>query len=247
MKINMHTSHPSAFISSTFVDLFEDRSVVAEALRRRGLNINALDIRPASTQSSKIEIQNGIRESDFVILIIGDRFGSILKNMTGNDSQSITWWEYTNAIKQGKPIIAYFKNVDSSDPLNHDERNNSDYKKKRKLFQHFKKIVTNKHNPSYYTDPYDLSLQIDGSLISIYRSGVKDLSSKNSDLNYKVSRLKSEISIMQSKLTTSSPSNSGNSLSELLGLGLTGNQTTENKSAEVKLNSLFEHMNKYKK
>jgi hypothetical protein len=34
MKINMHTSHPSAFISSTFVDLFDDRRAVADSLKK---------------------------------------------------------------------------------------------------------------------------------------------------------------------------------------------------------------------
>ena len=142
MKVNMHTSHPSAFISSTFVDLYEDRTAIADVLKARGLNVNALDIRPASSQSSKKEILNGIRESDFVILLIGDRFGSILKSMTGNESQSITWWEYTNALKMGKPVIVYFKNVDGSDPKSHDDKSDPLYTKKRVQFERFKKYVT---------------------------------------------------------------------------------------------------------
>lgn len=239
MKINMHTSHPSAFISSTFVDLYEDRSVVAKALRSRGLNVNALDIRPASSQSSKKEILNGIRESDFVISIIGDRFGSILKSMTGSDTQSITWWEYATAIKLGKPVIAYFKNVDLTDPTNHDDRDDSDYQKKRVLFERFKKIVTNSHNPSFYTDPYDLSDQIDKSLISIYRAGVKDLSLKNSELASKVYRLEAEISAIRSKISASSPSDLESPLSGLF--GLTGGQANENKAIEVIVNDLLKH------
>lgn len=203
MKVNMHTSHPSAFISSTFVDLYEDRTAIAEVLKARGLNVNALDIRPASSQSSKKEILNGIRESDFVILLIGDRFGSILKSMTGNESQSITWWEYTNALKMGKPVIAYFKNVDGSDPKSHDDKSDPLYAKKRVLFERFKKLVTNRHNPSFYADPYNLADQLDESLISIYRAGVKDLCSKNSELNNKINQLESELSTIKSN--TSSP------------------------------------------
>ena len=201
MKINMYTSHPSAFISSTFIDLYEDRNEVANTLRERGLNVNALDIRPASTQSSRNEILNGIRESDFVILLIGDRFGSILKNMTGSDSQSITWWEYINARKMGKPVIAYFKNFDSNDSNNHDDKSDVLYKKKRVLFERFKKIITHRHNPAFYTEPYELAEKLDSSLISIYRAGVKELSSSNSELRSKVSQLESELSQLKFKVT----------------------------------------------
>ena len=70
MKINTHTSHASAFISSTFIDLKEERNAVASVLRDSNLNINALDIKPASNDSSRKEIITGIRESDFIILAL---------------------------------------------------------------------------------------------------------------------------------------------------------------------------------
>jgi len=41
MKINEYTSHPSAFISSTFADLKEERASVAKKLKERGLLVNA--------------------------------------------------------------------------------------------------------------------------------------------------------------------------------------------------------------
>ena len=231
MKVNMHTSHPSAFISSTFVDLYEDRTAIADALKARGLNVNALDIRPASSQTSKEEIINGIKESDFVTLLDGDRFGSILKSMTGNESQSITWWEYTTALKMGKPVIAYFKNVDGNDPKYHDDKSDPLYKKKRVQFERFKQQVTNRHNPSFYSDPYDLAEQLDESLISIYRAGVKDLCSKNSELNNKINQLETELSTLKSTTSAPSISSSKNSIGGLLGLGLDQQQTdTERKS-----------------
>ena len=82
MRINVHTSHPSAFISSTFLDLEQERNEVARVLREANLNINALDIKPASNDSSKKEIIKGIKESDFIILIVGERYGSIIPQMT---------------------------------------------------------------------------------------------------------------------------------------------------------------------
>ena len=201
MKINMNTSRPSAFISSTFLDLREDRQTVAKILKERGLNVNALDVRPASTQSSKKEIVSGIRESDFIILIIGDRYGSILKSMTGSDIKSLTWWEYNRAIMMRKPVIAYFKYFNSNDSKTHDDINDPLYKRKRRLFERFKKIIIDKHNPAYYTHPNELAKKVDKALISIYRSGVKELTLEKARLNDKISGLESELAKLKSQLS----------------------------------------------
>jgi len=248
MNINMHTSHPSAFISSTFVDLCEDRAAIAEALKKRGLNVNALDIRPASSQSSKNEILSGIRESDFVILVIGNRFGSILKSMTGNDNISVTWWEYNNAMKMGKPVIAYFKNIDPNDPATHDDESDIQYQKKRKLFERFKKIVTRRHNPAFYTTAYDLADQVDNSLISIYRAGVKKISSSNSNLMTKVSKLESEISSLKSTSTRiqSNTNTTINSTRGLLSLGLLESAKKEENTVESRAHGLLGLLNENK-
>ena len=105
MRINTQSLHPSAFISSTFQDLSKERKAVADVLSQRGLNVNALDVIPASNTTSKKEIDNGIRLSDFIILIIGDRYGSIVPKLTGNNTISITWWEYKRAVFYGKPVL----------------------------------------------------------------------------------------------------------------------------------------------
>lgn len=226
MKVNMHTSHPSAFISSTFIDLYTDRAKVAETLKARGLNVNALDIRPASNQSSKTEILNGIKESDFVILIIGDRYGSILNSMTGNDYQSITWWEYASALKMGKHVIVYFKKVDKAAHNSHDDKSDSLYQKKRHYFEIFKSIVTNRHNPSFYKDESELATQLDESLINIYRAGVKELSVKNSTLNIKIEQLESELASLKSVQSSPNSNILNNPLNGLLNIGLENYQNS---------------------
>ncbi len=200
MKINLHTSHPSAFISSTFIDLQEERSAVAEILKDNGLNVNALDIKPASTESSKKEIIRGVKESDFVILTIGDRYGSILPRMTGSDTQSITWWEYQKVRFFGKPVVAYFQNPSYFDIDNHDDRSDPSYTKKRKLFERFKNLVGTKHNPAYFTDSYDLSEKVQKSLIPTYRYGIETMNRKNSELSDRVVSLERELAELCVKL-----------------------------------------------
>ncbi|OEE67008.1 hypothetical protein A1OO_14695 [Enterovibrio norvegicus FF-33] len=105
--------HPSVFISSTFVDFMNERQAVAEVLKSESINVNALDIQPASNNSSKSQIERGIKEADFVILLVGERYGSILPKMTGG-RRSITHWEYILASeKYKKHVLVFFRN-DSS-------------------------------------------------------------------------------------------------------------------------------------
>lgn len=205
MKVNMHTSHPSAFISSTFTDLHEEREYVAEVLAERGLNVNALDIKPASNDSSRKEILGGIKESDFVILLIGDRYGSILPQMTGSEYLSITNWEYQRAIALGKPVLAYFKNNIDADTQNHDDPSELSYKKKRRLFERFKKMIQTRHSPAYFTDSFELGDKVQKSLISVYRSGVKILNSKNLELSNKVAELERETERLKNELKSKEP------------------------------------------
>lgn len=223
MKINIHTSHPSAFISSTFIDLQNEREFVADTLHDQGLNVNALDVKPASTTSSKNEIISGIRESDFVILLIGDRYGSILPRMTGSESTSITWWEYQKACSFRKPVIAYFKNMANNETLSHDDKNDSLYNIKRKKFERFKKIITRKHNPAYFLDSHDLSEKIKKSLIPTYRAGVKALNIKNMELVNKISEQETELERLTSKIRSLSigpkTENANSPTGGLLGLG----------------------------
>jgi hypothetical protein len=200
MKVNHHSSHPSAFISSTFIDLQEERASVAETLSEYGLLVNALDVKPATNNSSKSEILRGIKESDFVILLIGDRYGSIVPTITDSSSRSVTWWEYQKALGLGKPVIPFFHNKDYFDIDNHDNKTGKQYAHKRKLFERFKSIITNKSTPAYFDDGHDLSEKIRKCIIPTYRSGVELMNRKNSTLTQTVSRLEAENSELQRKL-----------------------------------------------
>lgn len=193
MKINLHTSHPSAFISSTFLDLQQERNAVANVLRESNLNINALDVKPASNDSSRKEILSGIKESDFIILIIGERYGSIIPKMTLSKKLSITKWEYERAVKRfGKHALVYFKEVESNDPIYYDSPQFDDYKIKRRRLAEFKKELSNTHNPKYFTTVEELTEEVRRAIIPTYRAGVKSLVKKNESLKKEIETLKLE-------------------------------------------------------
>ena len=191
MKINIYTSHPSAFISSTFQDLKQERNAVANVLRESNLNINALDVKPASDNSSRKEIMNGIKESDFLILIVGERYGSIIPRMTTSNKLSITRWEYLKAIKNfGKYVLVYFKKVESKDSMYYDDPSSGDYKIKRRSLEEFKKELSNAHNPKYFITAEELAEGVRKAIIPTYRSGVKSLLIKNQSLLKEIESLK---------------------------------------------------------
>jgi len=193
MNINRNTSHPSAFISSTFIDLKAERKAVAKVLDMADLNINALDTKPASNDSSKREIIKGIRESDFFILIVGSRYGSVLPKMTGSEHQSITWWEYTIALKENKPVLVYFKEQGNDDDINFDDRSSPDFEKNVKKLKIFKHRLSEKHNPKYFSNADELAQEIDSVLISVYRNGISGLLSENERLLRENEELKKQL------------------------------------------------------
>jgi len=200
MKVNLHTSYPSAFISSTFIDLQEERLSVAETLRDHGLLVNALDVKPATNNSSKNEILRGIKESDFVILLIGDRYGSIVPKITQSNNRSVTWWEYQKAIAFDKPVIPFFQNDEFFDIDNHDDKTDKHYVSKRRMFERFKSLITDKSTPAYFNDAYDLSEKIRNCIIPTYRSGIELMNRKNTTLLQTISNLEAENAVLKRKL-----------------------------------------------
>ena len=212
MRINTHTSHPSAFISSTFMDLRKERNAVASVLRASNLNINALDIKPASTNSSRKEIITGIRESDFIILIVGKRYGSMDRKITFKKSLSITRWEYEVAVKNSKKdVLVYFKEIDSTDTIHYDDQSFNDFQNKQDLLKQFKSELSQKHNPKYFSTTEELIEEVKKAIIPVYRAGVKTLIEKNESLTKEVASLKSEL------LTLKKPQNS---VTNLLSTGI---------------------------
>jgi regulator of replication initiation timing len=179
----------------------DERKAVADVLEKANLNINAIDVKPAANDSSKKEIINGIKESDFIILIVGERYGSIIPEMTGSRTLSITRWEYIKAVRRfRKDVLVYFKSEFSDDPINYDNRQSSDFNIKRKLLAEFKNKLSSKHSPKYFSNPKQLAEEVKKALIPTYRAGVKALINKydrllteNQALNEEVRKLRESI------------------------------------------------------
>ena len=88
------------FISSTFLDLLDERQAALRAVLELDQMPAGMELFPAGDDSAWQLIEDVIEASDYYVLIIGGRYGSL-------DSQGIgyTEKEYEYAVLTGKPVI----------------------------------------------------------------------------------------------------------------------------------------------
>lgn len=112
------------FISSTFADLEEERKSVMEAIVELDCFPAGMEMFPASNMEQFEYIKSVINDSDYYIIIVAGRYGSI-----ADDGISYTEKEFDYAREQGIPILAFVKKDISSLPFNKSEQESDNRKK----------------------------------------------------------------------------------------------------------------------
>lgn len=141
------------FISSTYEDLKEERKKVQETILELYQFPIGMEMFSASSKEQWQIIQETIDSSDFYVLIIGDRYGSVIE--TGEDKGiSYTEKEFNYAKKIGLPIIVLIK--DDSIPIK-TEYVESD-EKRQKLLE-FKNKAKTGRMVKWWTSPENLAKQ----------------------------------------------------------------------------------------
>jgi hypothetical protein len=97
-------SHPryQIFVSSTFNDLKDERDAVLKAILKLNQFPAGMEIFPAANDAAWDLIQKVIAESDYYVLIIGGKYGSM-----DEEGISYTEKEYNFAVEQGIPVLAF--------------------------------------------------------------------------------------------------------------------------------------------
>ena len=90
------------FISSTYLDLIEERQIAVESVLNAGHIPAGMELFKSADQTQKEIIKRWIDESDVYMLILGGRYGSI----DPESNLSYTHWEYNYAGEVGKPRFA---------------------------------------------------------------------------------------------------------------------------------------------
>lgn len=123
------------FVSSTFVDLQEERREVMQALLELDCIPAGMELFPASNDDQWSLIKRVIDDSDYYILIIGGRYGS-----TTEDGISYTQKEFEYALSTGKPIISFLPKNPENIPAGKSEKD----EEKRKKLDAFKNLAQKK-------------------------------------------------------------------------------------------------------
>ena len=88
------------FISSTFRDLIAERQAVLKAVLELNHMPAGMELFPAADDSAWQLIQDVIDGSDYYVLIVGGRYGSLDKEGLGYTEK-----EYDYAVAMKKPVI----------------------------------------------------------------------------------------------------------------------------------------------
>src|SRR5687767_10458335 len=94
------------FVSSTFRDLVDERQEVMQALLELGCMPAGMELFPAASDDQWTLIKKVIDDSDYYIVIVGGRYGSL-----GPDGLSYTEMEYRYALDQGSLYWVLFTRI----------------------------------------------------------------------------------------------------------------------------------------
>lgn len=143
------------FVSSTFRDLEEERGKVMETILKFDCFPAGMELFPAMDEEQFEYIKRIIDDSDYYLLIIGGRYGSV-------DEKGKSWTEkeYDYAVSKGIPVIAFDHKDFNTLPAN---RTDQDDDKRKKLIAFKKKVATGRLIQTW-TNAVDLALAIATSL-----------------------------------------------------------------------------------
>ena len=103
------------FVSSTYTDLIEERKEVTQATLECNCFPAGMELFPASNKDQWAIIKRVIDDSDFYLLILAGRYGSVGVDDNGN-KVGYTEMEFNYALEQKKPILAFLRENPESSP-----------------------------------------------------------------------------------------------------------------------------------
>jgi len=147
MTSKRNTTRKTVFISSTFLDLKEERKKVWDCLEKFDVIVKGMEQFGARKSNPLATCISEVEQSDIYVGIIGMRYGS----EEPNSGKSYSQLEYEKAIEQDKDIYIYLIDEDNSTV----KPNLIQYDKIPKL-NNFKSILRDKHNVDSFSNSIDL-------------------------------------------------------------------------------------------
>lgn len=182
------------FVSSTYKDLIDKRKEVIECILRMEHFPVGMEMFSAGTSNQWEVIRRTIDQSDYYIVIIGHRYGSI----ESETKISYTEKEYDYAVSKGIPILAFIQEDDI--PLKDSERElNPECQEKLKKF---KEKVQNRIC-EFWKDSKDLISRVPIALHKAFKDYPRNGWIKSSsNIELELNRLKDENNELKRKLSS---------------------------------------------
>lgn len=143
------------FISSTFADLEKERKGIMEAIIELNCFPAGMEMFPATDTEQFEYIKSIIDESDYYIVVIAGRYGSIAE-----DGISYTEKEFDYAIAKGIPVLAFVKKDIENLPGSKIEKESV----KRKKLDKFREKALEGRMARFWDNPDELKYVIHSSL-----------------------------------------------------------------------------------
>ena len=149
------------FLSSTYLDLTEERQEVIQTLLEADCIPAGMEMFPASDDDRWTLICRVIEDSDYYIVVVGGRYGSV----DADESLSYTEMEFDYAVEAGIPIMGFLHRDPGSIRADKTE-NNADSVAKLNAFRE----KVSQRMVKYWTAPQNLGGTVAKSLIQIRKT-----------------------------------------------------------------------------
>ena len=151
------TKRYQVFVSSTFVDLQDERREIMQALLELRCIPSGMELFPAANEEQWKLIRRVIDDSDYYVVVIGGRYGSV-----DADGISYTEKEYRYALEKGIPVLGFVHCAPDSIASSKTEKTAAG----RKRLEQFRKLVESKH-VKYWSDAKDLGGKVSRAIANI--------------------------------------------------------------------------------
>lgn len=183
------------FVSSTYIDLSEERKEVIQALLELDCIPVGMELFPAADDDQWTLIKRLIDDCDYYILIVGGRYGSVSES-----GLSYTQMEYEYALEKEIPIISFLPKNPEKIAAGKTEKDPGLLEK----LNSFKNLVQQKMC-RFWESPLDLGSQVSRSLIRLIKDKPRDGWVKASylpseDLTNEILSLKNENELLKQEL-----------------------------------------------
>ena len=149
------------FISSTFADLQDERKAIMESIMDLDCFPAGMEMFPANDSEQFEYIKTIIDASDYYVLIIAGRYGSL-----ADDGKSYTEKEFDYAKEKGIPVLVFVKKDLENIPLS---KTDGSEEKMKKLKNFIEKAMKNRL-AKYWGDSKELKYEVHSSLSKAFKT-----------------------------------------------------------------------------